>query len=416
MTLRAYHEGGQVNIEISDDGGGIDPDRIRRKAIEKELLTEAEAEALNDRELTNLILLPGFSTAEKVTNVSGRGVGMDVVKTNIERIGGTLDIQSEMGQGTTLRIKIPLTLAIVPALIVTTGGNHFAIPQVNLLELVRLTSDGQPNKQIEFIHDIPVYRLRGKLLPIVYLDEQLELRHRRDRDDIDETVNIVVLQAEDRSFGLVVDAVTDTQEIVVKPLSQYLKGIQSYAGATIMGDGRVALILDTIGLAQKSSVLNEKRTQMLADNCHVHDHDEARSDAFLIVETENDMRSAVRLSTIARLEEFDVSDIETSHQGSVIQYRNDIMPLITIDQMPLSADTEKIQVVVYTYGRSSVGVVVGSIVDIVNPDSVGKDQSSGRVIIGDRITQLVDLEEIVRCQCPEIFSESACEEMEYATA
>lgn len=416
LTLRAYHEGGQVNIEISDDGGGIDPERIRAKAIKNELLTEAQAETFNERELINLILLPGFSTAEKVTNVSGRGVGMDVVKTNIERIGGTLDIQSELGHGTTLRIKIPLTLAIVPALIVATGGNHFAIPQVNLLELVRLTGNADPTKQIEFIHDIPVYRLRGKLLPIVYLDEQLELRHRRDRHDVEETVNIVVLQAEDRSFGLVVDAVTDTQEIVVKPLSQYLKGIQTYAGATIMGDGRVALILDTIGLAQKSSVLNEKRTQMLADNNHVNGHEDRKSHAFLIVEAQDNLRSAIRLSTIARLEEFEVENVESTHNGSVIQYRGDIMPLITLDHCPVSADTQRLQVVVYTYNGNSVGVVVDNIVDIVSPDKVGEEQKSGRVIIGDRITQLIDLEEIVRSQCPETFIETACEEMEYVTA
>ena len=416
LTLRAFHEGGQVIIEISDDGGGINPERIRAKAIQNELLTEAQAETMNDRELTSLILLPGFSTAEKVTNVSGRGVGMDVVKTNIERIGGTLDIQSEMGIGTTLRIKIPLTLAIVPALIVATGGNHFAIPQVNLLELVRLTADGTGEKQIEFIHDIPVYRLRGKLLPIVYLDEQLELRHRRDRHDIDSTVNIVVLQAEDRSFGLVVDAVTDTQEIVVKPLGQHLKRIPTYAGATIMGDGRVALILDAIGLAHKSSVLSETRKQMLSDNVHVHDHDDSKSHAYLIVEAENDCRSAVRLSTIARLEEFELSDIETSRHGSVIQYRGSIMPLITLDHRPIPEDSSRVQVVVFTRGTNSVGVVVENIIDIVSSKDVGKNQHSGRIIIQDRITQLIDLEEIVGSQFPEIFTEADCEETEYANA
>jgi two-component system chemotaxis sensor kinase CheA len=416
LTLRAFHEGGQVIIEISDDGGGINPERIRAKAIQNELLTEAQAETMNDRELTSLILLPGFSSAEKVTNVSGRGVGMDVVKTNIERIGGTLDIQSEMGIGTTLRIKIPLTLAIVPALIVATGGNHFAIPQVNLLELVRLTADGTAEKQIEFIHDIPVYRLRGKLLPIVYLDEQLELRHRRDRHDIDSTVNIVVLQAEDRSFGLVVDAVTDTQEIVVKPLGQHLKRIPTYAGATIMGDGRVALILDAIGLAHKSSVLSETRKQMLSDNVHVHDHDDSKSHAYLIVEAENDCRSAVRLSTIARLEEFELSDIETSRHGSVIQYRGSIMPLITLDHRPIPEDSSRVQVVVFTRGTNSVGVVVENIIDIVSSKDVGKNQHSGRIIIQDRITQLIDLEEIVGSQFPEIFTEADCEETEYANA
>lgn len=415
LTLRAFHEGGQVNIEISDDGGGINPDRIRAKAISNELLTESQAEELNERELINLILLPGFSTAEKVTNVSGRGVGMDVVKTNIERIGGTLEINSELGQGTTLRIKIPLTLAIVPALIVATGNNHFAIPQVNLLELVRLSSDGESTKQIEFIHDIPVYRLRGKLLPIVYLDEQLELRHRRERHEIEDSVNIVVLKAEDRSFGLVVDSVTDTQEIVVKPLGQHLKRIQTYAGATIMGDGRVALILDVIGLAHRSSVLNEKRTQILADCPQGKDHDDSKAETYLIIEAQDNFRSAIRLSTIARLEEFDRGKIETSLHGSVIQYRNRIMPLITLDHMPIPSSCDRIPVVVFTHCENSVGIIVEKIVDIVTPRKT-EQNLAGRIIIQDRITQLIDLEEIVRMQCPETFAVANCQEMPHVNA
>lgn len=247
LCLRAFHDGGQVNIEIIDDGGGINVDRVREKAIENGMVSAEQAADMNDRELTYLILLPGFTTAAQVTNVSGRGVGMDVVRTNIKRINGTLEIKSVPGRGTTLRIRIPLTLAIVPALIITTGGDQYAIPQVNLLELVRLAGDRA--QEIEFIHDAPVYRLRGKLLPLVYLDEQLGLREQRERTDREETVNIAVLQAEDRQYGLVFDAITDTQEIVVKPLGQHLKGIPSYAGTTIMGDGTVALILDIIGLA-----------------------------------------------------------------------------------------------------------------------------------------------------------------------
>ena len=202
LVLRAFHEGGQVNIEVSDDGGGINVERVRKKAIEKGLVTDEQADNLSDREVFNLILLPGFSTAQKVTNVSGRGVGMDVVKTNIEQIAGSVEINSIPGESTTLRIKIPLTLAIVPALVVQSGGDQYAIPQVSLLELVRLEAS-RAAQEIEFIHDAPVYRLRGNLLPLIYLDEQLELRMREKQVD-DETVNIVVLCAEDRPFGLVV--------------------------------------------------------------------------------------------------------------------------------------------------------------------------------------------------------------------
>src|SRR5665213_3369734 len=222
LSLKAYHEGGQVNIEIVDDGGGISSDKIRDKAISKGLISPESAKQMSERELFNLIFLPGFSTAEKVTHVSGRGVGMDVVKTNIERINGVIDIQSKPGQGTTLKIKIPLTLAIIPALMVTSKNNRYAIPQVNLLELVRLEED-QIQKEIQLIHGAPVYQLRGHLLPLVFLNQELALS-----DGLDlalNSLNIVVLKAGDHQFGLVVDAVNDTQEIVVKPLTKILNHV-----------------------------------------------------------------------------------------------------------------------------------------------------------------------------------------------
>ena len=255
LFLRAFHEGGQVNIEITDDGAGLDLEKIRNKAIQKALVTADHAGRMTEREIANLIWLPGFSTAEKVTNVSGRGVGMDVVKTNIEKIGGTVDVQSKRGKGSTVRMKIPLTLAIIPALIVTTGGDRYAIPQVSLLELVRLEGE-QARKGIESVNGAPVYRLRGRLLPLVYLNRELKVGNAQDAAPAQaaagangdaQNVNIVVLRADDQQFGLVVDEINDTEEIVVKPLSKQLKSINTYAGATIMGDGRVALILDVLG-------------------------------------------------------------------------------------------------------------------------------------------------------------------------
>ena len=246
LSLRAFHEGGQVNIEITDDGAGLDQERIRNKALEKGLVTADQAGRMTEREIVNLILLPGFSTAEKLTKVSGRGVGMDVVKTHIERIGGTIDVQSKTGKGVMVRMKIPLTLAIIPALIVTSAGQRYAIPQVSLLELVGLDGD-QSTKGIETIHGAPVYRLRGRLLPLVHLKTALHLE-----DATKETggsaagdteakgsiaaasgskrINIVVLEADGRQFGLVVDEINDTEEIVVKPLSKHLKDISVYAG------------------------------------------------------------------------------------------------------------------------------------------------------------------------------------------
>ena len=388
LWLRAFHEGGQVNVEIADDGGGINVDRVKEKAIANGLATQEQVAEMNDRELTNLILLPGFSTAQKVTNVSGRGVGMDVVKTNVERIGGTLDIQSFPGQGTTLRIKIPLTLAIVPALIVSSGGNQFAIPQVSLLELVRL--DGvRAKKDIERIHSVPVYRLRGDLLPLVDLNERLELESSQDEED--HVVNIVVLQAEDRQFGLIVDDINDTQEIVVKPLGHHLKNVSAYAGATIMGDGTVALILDVMGIAQQGKVLSEHHEMILQQTNEKTDEATADNDSLLIVDPGDGSRAAIPLSSVARLEEFDPSKIEQVDRGPVVQYRGDIMPLVGVDGSIGfgGGGNEPLQVVVHSRNGRDIGVLVGSILDIVVEPQANNGQSQ-RIIDG-HVTRIVDL-------------------------
>ncbi len=261
LALHAFHEGGKVNIEIADDGGGIDPQRIRAKALKNKLITPEQSDRLSERELVNLVFLPGFSTTDHVTQFSGRGVGMDVVRTNVEKIGGTVTIKSRPGRGTTVNMTIPLTLAIIPALTITSDGERYAIPQVSLLELVRLEGE-QAVRGIEWIHGAPVYRLRGNLLPLVYLHRQLQpdaplrngTNHRASASGGE--IHIVVLQADDRQFGLVVDAIHDTEEIVVKPLQKQLKGISAFSGATIMGDGKVALILDVLGLAQKANVVS----------------------------------------------------------------------------------------------------------------------------------------------------------------
>ena len=331
LSLRAFHEGGQVIIEIGDDGAGIDLVRVKEKAISQGLITAEQALGMSDRDLTRLILLPGFSTAAQVTNVSGRGVGMDVVKTNVEKIGGTLEIHSFLGSGTTMRIKIPLTLAIVPGLTVTCDGDCFCIPQASLLELVRLEGD-QVEREIEQIHNVPVYRLRGNLLPLLYLDEQLGLRaHRTDKERRSESeVNIVVLQAEGKPFGLVVDSITDMQEIVVKPLGLHLKGILAYAGATIMGDGRVSLILDVAGIARLAQVLDEQRDLLKSESNSSADQLVTESNSWLIVDPGDGTRAAIALGTIARLEEFRIKDIERFDSTDVIQYRGQIMPLMRL--------------------------------------------------------------------------------------
>lgn len=403
LSLRAFHEGGQVIIEISDDGGGIDPERVKAKALERGLITTEHAARMNEREALKLIFLPGFSTAEKVTNISGRGVGMDVVKTNIERIGGVIDMQSTKGVGTSIRIKIPLTLAIIPALIVAVGGDRFAIPQASLLELVRLEGEAAMQK-IEMIHNAPVYRLRGNLLPIVYLHEQLQVEQRQKRDDV---VNIVVLRADDRSFGMIVDAIHDTEEIVVKPLGKQLKELAVFAGATIMGDGKVALILDVLGIAQMAGVVGEARESSGAGESEDAVAVKEATRTLLICGVGGRRQIAIPLEAVDRLEDIAVDRIEYSDNREVIQYRDQIMPLAHVgdllgkrrktsrtDESLENADTLK--VVVHSLDGQRVGLVVDKIIDIVETsiDLVKESRRRGvvgSIVVQGRVTDLVDV-------------------------
>lgn len=414
LKLRAFHEGGQVNIEVSDDGAGLNIERIRQKALERGLISAQHASRMSDREIFNLIFLPGFSTADKVTNVSGRGVGMDVVKTNVEKIGGTVDIQSTAGKGTTVRIKIPLTLAIIPALMVAAGGERFAIPQVSLLELVRMDA-GEVGKGIEMVHGSPVYRLRGRLLPLVYLNRELQIRRPASADAESSAANIVVVQADGHEFGLVVDEITDTEEIVVKPLGQQLKGITAYSGATIMGDGRVALILDILGLAQRAQVVSardsalaEKEQQKACAKTEIA----SGNQTLLVVQCGGQGRMAIPLSLVARLEEFPVSAVEMTGAQEVMQYRGDIMPLLRLSRVingetsssPSHTD-DRLQVVVYSEAGRSVGLVVDRIVDIVSEKLIVQSPAGRRGILGSsviqkRVTDLLDVPTVVRNVLP----------------
>ncbi len=404
LAMRAFHEGGQVIIEISDDGAGINPTKIVDRAIQRNIISADQAARMSEREMLNLIFLPGFSTAATVTNVSGRGVGMDVVKTNIERIGGTVDVLSEVGRGTTFKVKIPLTLAIIPALVVTCAGDRYAIPQISLLELLRLEGD-QAQRGIEFIHGAPVYRLRGRLLPIVDLGDQLrggsgsDQGSRADR----EVVNIVVLQADDRQFGLIVDDINDTQEIVVKPLGLQVKDVPIFAGATIMGDGLVALILDVLGIAQQSGVVTEARERALVEEAASGSDGNEDRTTLLLVRVGADRRMAIPLSEVSRLEEFPRGALERSGMHEVVQYREEILPLVNLtdvlgvgafspegDEAP--AEDEMFNVVVYTYQGHNVGLIVGAILDIVEEEvTMGPDgRMPAAVVVQGRVTDLVD--------------------------
>ena len=389
LSLRAWHEGGQVNIEVADDGGGLNIPRIREKAVEKGLVTAAAAEAMSDRDAMQLILLPGFSTAAAVTNVSGRGVGMDVVKTNVEQIGGTLELHSEPGVGTSLRIRIPLTLAIVPAMIVSASEQRYCIPQVGLQELVRLEQrEGEP--WIEHVHSAPVYRLRERLLPLIYLDEVLGEHPARSKDEqlSAETINIVVLEAEGHPFGLVVDSIDDTQEIVVKGLSGRLQSVDLYAGATIMGDGSVVLILDACGLARTTNVLKDSaRVAKYADDAVTTE--KGSQIESLLVESGDGRRVAVPLDSVERLEEFGLDDIEWLDDRAVVKYRGTVMPVIPVGRFSQDK-AERRPVIVTRKNGQQVGYVVKQIVDVVRHEAF--DDQEGLQIIDGAVTRVLDLQ------------------------
>jgi two-component system chemotaxis sensor kinase CheA len=370
--------------------------------VQKGMITADRASRMSEREISNLIFLPGLSTAEKITNVSGRGVGMDVVKTNIEKIGGTVDLQSKAGQGSTVRMKIPLTLAIIPALIVSDAGDRYAIPQVSLLELVRLEGE-QVRTGVESVNGCPVYRLRGRLLPLVYLSHELQTAAKPAQDQPNdnpqpkslesESVNIVVLCADDRQFGLVVDEINDTQEIVVKPLSKQLKSINTYAGATIMGDGNVALILDVMGLAQRAKVVDEIHSRAVAEleeSGSSKPGEQGQRSALLLFQHGEAGRMAVDLSVVARLEEFPRDSVEVAADREVVQYRGQIMPLLRVSEALGShqrSEAETLQVVVYADQGRSIGLVVDRILDIVEGSYVMELQSARRGVMGSAVIQ-----------------------------
>ncbi|HST83695.1 MAG TPA: chemotaxis protein CheW [Kineosporiaceae bacterium] len=433
LLLRAYHEAGQVHLEIVDNGAGIDPRIIAAKALERGLASVAELERMSPREVIQLIFLPGFSTAGTVTNVSGRGVGMDVVKTRIEGIGGSVDVISNKGTGSTFRLTIPLTLAIIPALTIGCAGRRYAIPQVSVLELVRLAGE-HARGGIEHISGAPVYRLRGTLLPLVRLDEQLGLvpvdtaelhgnaqpgtaADEAPRDESHATEDarggfIVVLQAEQHRFGLVVDDVLDTQEIVVKPLGRHLKGLPMYAGATILGDGSVVLILDATTVARRADVLAST-----AGAASTGAHEESTAiDPVLVVELAGGRQAAIPLDMVTRLEEIPQASIEKVGGREVVQYRGHIMPMVRLANL-LGAygedeASDRVQLVVYTRGERSVGFAVERIIDIATERSGSRSDIDdhallGSVVVGERVVELLDVQAAVLAADPVFYQEAS---------
>ncbi len=399
IRLNAFHEGGHIIIEITDDGAGIPVEKLKAKALANGLATEEELNGMSDNQIQRFIFHPGFSTAEKVTAVSGRGVGMDVVRTNIEKIGGTVDLKSVEGKGSSFSIKIPLTLAIVSALIVKCKEDRFAIPQISVLELVRASADSEHN--IEHINDTPVLRLRDRLLPLVRLDEILGMNddkvEDKDSDKSEQDDYIVISQVGTFTFGIVVDQVFDTEEIVVKPVAPILKNLQVFAGNTILGDGKVIMILDPNGIvnhmgdsAGDSSGLGmevEEEKQVVVSDDH---------EAILLFRAGEQSRRAVPLSLVARLEEIDVDTIEESDGKPVFQYRGRLMPLLTLDTTYQLRTEGRQPLLVFTDGDKTMGIAVDEIIDILE-DKIDIELSSdvsgqvGTAVIDGNATEIIDV-------------------------
>ncbi|WP_186325217.1 chemotaxis protein CheA [Cellulosimicrobium sp. TH-20] len=401
VTLRAYHSNGQVVVEITDDGAGIDPEKVGRTAVAKGLRTARDVAAMAPSELLDLLFLPGFSTAAKVTNVSGRGVGMDVVRTNIEAIGGSVDVESTVGTGTTWRMRIPLTLAIMPALTVMCCGAVYAIPQVSLLELVAL---GDQHGEIEHVGTAPVFRLRGTLLPLLSLSEVLGL------DPDSEGRVIAVVEADDQRFGVIVDRVLNMEEIVVKALANRLKQIGMYSGATVLGDGGVALILDLQAIARK--VL----TSDAADLARAYAQDTTESAATveqMLVVGAGDRRVAIPLSAVTRLERIRSDTIEQVGSREVLQYRGALLPLVRLDQLLGAAGgppADELDIVVYTRAGRSIAMAVTEIFDIVEDDARRRSDIDGHGLTGstvlkDRVTELLDVRSAVQAADPGFYDD-----------
>ncbi len=393
LKLRAAQEGSHVLIEVTDDGAGIAADKVRAKAIERGLITAEAAAMLPERELLNLIFLPGFSTAAAITSVSGRGVGMDVVKTNVEKIGGKVEIESRVGKGTTLRLRIPLTLAIIPALIVRSLEQSFAVPQGALSELVHLTA-AQAAKDIEWMDDAPLYRLRGQLLPLIFLDRMLTAgkggRELEGRD-----IFVAVLDADGRRYGLIIDGLADPEEIVVKPLSAVLKDIGLYSGATVLGNGDLALILDPGAIAARAGVTARAEEDAAAIDADALEAEESHENEFLLVEVAG-RRAAVKLGDVLRIEQVPVSRIEYAGLRPVLHFDGQLLPVEDAGGL-LAAAHDEMQVIIVVCRDASrqVGVAVSNVLDV----AAGSDlfeagtsaPSAGVTLLKDRVTNIVYL-------------------------
>ncbi|MGX4773734.1 hybrid sensor histidine kinase/response regulator [Bradyrhizobium guangdongense] len=391
IRLSAYHEGGHIIICIADNGRGLNTEKIKAKAISSGLVTEAELEKMSEAQIHKFIFAPGFSTAAAITSVSGRGVGMDVVRTNIDQIGGTIDIKSVAGEGSSVTIKIPLTLAIVSALIVEAAGDRFAIPQLSVVELVRARANSE--HRIERIKDTAVLRLRNKLLPLIHLKKLLKIDDGAASDP--ENGFIVVTQVGSQTFGIVVDGVFHTEEIVVKPMSTKLRHIDMFSGNTILGDGAVIMIIDPNGIAKALGAAGSSAHDMADDNAAHHIGSGEQTTSLLVFRAGSAQPKAVPLGLVTRLEELPADKIEFSNGRYMVQYREQLMPLVAMEGVTIASQGAQ-PILVFADDGRSMGLVVDEIIDIVEERlniEVGGSASGilGSAVIKGQATEVIDV-------------------------
>jgi two-component system, chemotaxis family, sensor kinase CheA len=393
IKLNAYHEGGHIVIEVSDDGGGLSTARIRDKAIKNGVVSLENAWTLSDQQVHRFIFAPGFSTAEAVTSLSGRGVGMDVVRTNIELIGGTIDLQSTEGRGTKFFIKIPLTLAIVSALVVGSLGQHFAIPQLSIVELVGAGPASE--HRIETINSARVLRLRDRLLPLVDLSEVLGVEKPQSDEAGRSASFVVVMQQANNLFGVIVDEVFDTEEIVVKPLSSAISDVNNFSGATILGDGSVIMIIDPASIFKSVGASEEVAEEM----------DEAKAQvlkplndvtSMIVFRAGGDQPKAVPLSLVTRLEDLDASTFEHGDGKTLVQYRGELMTIVAADPYMTIAQSGPQPILVFTHNGQAAGVAVDQIIDIVEEKldmemSTDRPGMMGVAVLKGKATEILDV-------------------------
>lgn len=406
ITLKAYHEGGYVNIDISDDGAGINIENVKEKALREGIIHSSELPGLGERELLELLFRPGFSTTEKVSDVSGRGVGMDVVKTNIEKLGGTMEITSNSGQGTTIRLTLPLTLAIISSLIVEAGGQRFALPQINLQGMLRIKPDDSSRK-IENIRGFDVLRLRGRLLPLVHLADVLGLEKVFLQSS--QVVRVLIVRSGSKRFGLVVDFIYDGEEILVKPIPRYMKDCQCYSGVTIMGDGRIAMILDPEGIASRANLRfmddNKSDVKVVAD-----DDDMAEQQCLLLFKCSGPEIFGIDLSMVTRVEEIQAKRIERIGKKEFIQFKGEALELIRPENyLPVAGakkNSDKLYVIIPKLIDYPFGILIEEIINTIeskimfNREDIKAKGLIGSAILDNRIVLFINIYELFEMAFP----------------